>query len=105
MFQHTTVNRQTDNKTDNNRRLTFTSITMDKVIYVDWVTGGKVWGCTGGNVRGTTTNHDGLGGRTISNEVDSCGGRGWLTSVGSVIGESGSGAKFVALTARLRCQE
>ncbi len=54
---------------------------------------------------GTTTSHDGLGGRTISNEVDSCGGRGWLTSVGGVIGESGSGAKFAALTARLRCQD
>ncbi len=55
MFQHTTVNRQTDNKTGNNRRLTFSSITMDKVIYVDWVTGGKVWGYTGGNVRGIVT--------------------------------------------------
>ncbi len=55
MFQHTTVNRQTDNKTDNNRRLTFTSITMDKVIYVDWVTGGKVWGFMGGYVRGIVT--------------------------------------------------
>ncbi len=55
MFQHTTVNRQTDYKTGNNRRLTFTSITMDKVIYVDWVTGGKVWGCMGGNVRGIVT--------------------------------------------------
>ncbi len=77
MFQHTTVNRQTDNKTGNNR-LTFTSITMDKVVYVGGVTGDKVWGCTGGNVlslrlvgeSGTTTDHDGLGGRTISNEVD-----------------------------------
>ncbi len=48
MFQHTTVNRQTDNTTGNNRRLTFTSITMDKVVYVGGVTGGKVWGCTGG---------------------------------------------------------
>ncbi len=43
--------------------------------------------------------------RTISNEVDSYGGRGWLTSIGGVIGESGSGAKFSALTARLRCQD
>ncbi len=47
MLQHTTVNRQTDNKTGNNRRVTFTSITMDNVICEDWVTGGKVWGCTG----------------------------------------------------------
>ncbi len=54
MFQHTTVNRQTDNKTDNNR-LTFTSITMDKVVYVGGVTGDKVWGCTGGNVWGIVT--------------------------------------------------
>ncbi len=89
MFQHTTVNRQTDNKTVNTRSVTFTGITMDNVIYVYWV----------------TTNHDGLGGRTITNEVDSCGGRGWLTSVGGVISESGSGTKFAALTARLRFQD
>ncbi len=63
----------------------------------------------GGNVGGIVTkvstgiryNH-GQGGRTISNEVDSCGRRGWL--VGGVIGESGSEAKFAALTARQRCQ-
>ncbi len=51
-------------------------------------TGGKVWGMYGvlslrlvGEL-GTTTGHDGLGGRTISNVVDSCEGRGWLNSVG-----------------------
>ncbi len=49
MFQHTTVNRQADNKTGNNRRL---SLTMGNVIYVDWITGGKVWGLYGENVRG-----------------------------------------------------
>ncbi len=53
---------------------------------------------------GTTTNHDGLGGRTISNIVNSCEGRGWSKSVGGVIGESKSGARFAALTARLGCQ-
>ncbi len=52
----------------------------------------------------TTTSHDGLGGRTIPNVFYSCEGRGWSKSVGGVIGESGSGAKFAALTARLRCQ-
>ncbi len=82
MFQHTRVNRQSDNKTGTNRRLTFTSITMGRVIYVDWVTGGKVWGLYGENGRGIVTKvnrgigyNDGLDGRTISNEVDS-GGRG-----------------------------
>ncbi len=49
MAQHATVDRQTDNKTDNNRRLTFTSITMDKVVYV---AGGKVWGVYGGKRMG-----------------------------------------------------
>ncbi len=79
MFQHTTGNRQTDNKTGNNRRLTFTSITMDKVVYVGGVTGDKVWGMYGVlslrlvGESGTTTDHDVLGGQTISNEVDSCG--------------------------------
>ncbi len=53
---------------------------------------------------GTTTGHDGLGGRTISNVVDSCEGRGWLKPVGGVVGESVSGAKFAALTARMGCQ-
>ncbi len=55
MFRHTTANRQTANKTGNNRRLTFTSTTMHKMIYVDWVTSGKVWGCAGGNVQGIVT--------------------------------------------------
>ncbi len=49
----------------------------------------------------TPTNHDGLGGRTISNVVHSCDGRGWSKSVFGVVGESGSGTR---LTARLCCQ-
>ncbi len=53
---------------------------------------------------GTTTDHGGLCGRTISDVVDSCEGREWSKSVGGVVGESGSGARFAALTARLRCQ-
>ncbi len=40
----------------------------------------------------TTTSYDGLGGQTLSNAA-------------GVVGESGSGARFAALTARLRCQE
>ncbi len=53
---------------------------------------------------GTTTHHDGLGDRTISNVVYSCAGREWSKSVGGAVGKSGSGARFAALTARLRCQ-
>ncbi len=54
---------------------------------------------------GTTTGNDELSGRTISNVEDSCEGRGWLKSVGGVVGGSESGAKFTALTTRLRCQD
>ncbi len=80
------------------------------MIYVDWVTGGKVWGRTGGNVRGIVTkvkrgirynDESQRPGLLDDLERSGQGGRGWLTSVG---GESGFGAKFAALTAGLRCQ-
>ncbi len=53
---------------------------------------------------GITIDHDELGGRMITNAVGSCGGWDWLQPVNGVVGESGSGARSAALTARLRCQ-
>ncbi len=46
---------------------------------------------------GTKTNHDGPGGRAMSNVVYSCEGRGWSLSIGGVVRVSGSGARLAAL--------